>query len=110
MFGILGKDEEKRTTFTGKRVPRQKSALDVEIMKNVRQLGDESCLCNLCGSVLRDWGGFRKHFRDQHFNSKARYLCPACKGTYKNRNSFAVHLSKQHKEIKGLKLETFKME
>ncbi len=61
-------------------------------------------LCQLCGVVLKS--NVRRHMRDIHFD-ETTYMCPACKTTYRSKNVFSSHISKYHRDWKGIDLDKF---
>ena len=65
----------------------------------------EGFMCKVCGAHFSR-GRARRHIVEVHFdNHGIRYACPECKRFYRNRNSFREHISKYHKEIKGINLD-----
>ena len=59
-------------------------------------------LCGLCGKVLRHSGSVRRHFLDKHVTlGIIGYYCPACRRTYKSKNSMQVHISTNHRDWSG---------
>lgn len=66
---------------------------------------EDGVLCNLCGHVICDRPGFKRHFRDQHYDRAVKYRCPVCRKVYKNKSTVAVHMSNKHRHVKGIDLE-----
>ena len=66
---------------------------------------EKGIVCLLCGSSLSDFSKVKVHFRDLHYNVGVKYACPKCQRVYKNRNSFGVHMSNKHRDMKGLNLD-----
>ena len=61
-------------------------------------------ICKLCGKVIKNIIG---HLRDRHFHDGITYRCPTCESEYRTKNSLGVHISKYHKDWKGVKLDEF---
>lgn len=67
-------------------------------------------LCTLCGSLIKVKTNIRRHFRDMHLGGLTRFHCPPCGHVYKNMNSFSSHVSKSHREWRGIDLNRFAMQ
>ena len=59
-------------------------------------------LCLICGSTRSSRLGLRRHLLDAHLDDGVRYRCPSCRRDYKNKNSFWSHISRNHRDMKGL--------
>ena len=66
-------------------------------------------LCLPCGKVLKAKQSLYQHFRDLHFYPEVMYTCPVCKKSYRGKNSIKTHVSRYHKDLKGLDLELCKL-
>ena len=69
-------------------------------------------LCIICSKVLKGRrDNVRSHYVDLHWAEAPSYVCygkrPNCQRVFTSRNSFKVHLSKYHSELKGVPLSTF---
>ena len=76
------------------------------------QLPEGIFQCLICGMTRARVGGMREHVRDLHLDAKFRFLCPLCKKTYKNRNSFRVHIFITHKtehKDRAIKIDSCKV-
>ena len=74
------------------------SFADTKSMQNMMtKLPDGIFQCLLCETTRVRVDSMREHLRDLHVDARYRFLCPICKKTYKNRNTFRVHIFQAHK-------------
>ena len=80
--------------------------VDALIQENV-ETTHNGVLCMLCqnGKLLQT-KSIRQHFLAKHIVSQI-FKCPGCQKYFKGRNSFGSHMSRKHRELKGLILDHF---
>jgi uncharacterized C2H2 Zn-finger protein len=54
-------------------------------------------VCTICGKANTYKGNTLNHVESVHFPC-FEYRCPYCGVTYKSKNAYNVHISRQHKE------------
>ena len=69
-------------------------------------------LCRICAKVLKGRkDNVRSHYMDLHWADAPSYVCygnlPSCQRVFTSRNNFKVHLSKYHRDAKGIPLKNF---
>ncbi len=75
-----------------------------EMLREKSAATERGYLCLICGGTRTNLAGMKIHFRDLHFDSGIIYRCPICQKDFKSRHAFACHMSRLHRDLKGLDL------
>ena len=80
-----------------------------ELMRDYVKIckGGSDSICLVCGKKLGSVGSMKRHMREMHLTSGRDYHCPTCDEFFKNRSNMYNHIYKNHRDWKGVDLDTF---
>ena len=78
-----------------------------DLMKSNVQECDGGFLCLICWKSIKHFRAMRRHMREIHIVSYVNYRCPPCDKFFKNKRTMKVHVERNHKNWRGVNLETF---
>ncbi|KAK2583123.1 hypothetical protein KPH14_009149 [Odynerus spinipes] len=65
--------------------------------------GERKNECNICGKIFSNYPNLRRHFRNIHKDSKARFTCIRCSLSFKTKELYERHAKFDHKDKVMLK-------
>jgi uncharacterized C2H2 Zn-finger protein len=81
------------------------SAAVEHLMRNEVQECSSGFICLVCGKTIQMRKNIRRHMKELHVN--VQYRCPPCKKMFKTRASIYKHISKEHRDWKGVNYDNF---
>ena len=82
------------------------SLTEDDLMQHYVQACDRGSICMICGKRLKD-RNMRRHMREIHLSSDEKYYCRPCNKHFKNRQCIYAHVTRNHKDWKGVNYDSF---
>ena len=77
-----------------------------DLMRSFVQECDGGFLCMICWKSMRS-DTIRRHMREKHMVSLVNYHCPPCDKFFNSKRYMKEHISRSHKNWRGVNIETF---